>query len=189
MTRIQGEVNKNIGEINKVQLGLPKEITCIQATLNQHTDQLERIERHQKECACEDQLGALMEMIRSLEARLNQHEVESDQSHLESRTGSIQGQRDKTFHPQHESTLPLPKRDEVPKGAKVKKPDPYDRQRGQEAKHFLTKMEIYFLVYDNVFTDQRKIMATLSNTTKTASAWTQNFLTKLVQKKKHPSLQ
>lgn len=81
-------------------------------------------------------------------------------------------------------------RDEIPKGAKAKKPEPFSGKRGQEAETFMMKMEIYFNNYGNAFTDRRKISTTLTNMAEgKASRWAKPFLRRHLASDPHEFLQ
>ncbi|KDN45625.1 hypothetical protein RSAG8_04709, partial [Rhizoctonia solani AG-8 WAC10335] len=79
--------------------------------------------------------------------------------------------------------------DNIPKGAKLKKPEPFNGKRGAEAETFLMKMQMYFNDYQNAFTDERKIIATLSNMGEgEPSRWAKPLLHKLMDKETHEYL-
>ncbi|KAG8783508.1 hypothetical protein FRC12_019641 [Ceratobasidium sp. 428] len=78
------------------------------------------------------------------------------------------------------------RREEVPKGARAKKPNAFNRKRGQEAELFLMKMEVYFQEYPTAFNDHRRIQAFLTNMGKgEAAKWAKPLLSKPVTGEPH----
>ncbi|EUC56014.1 retrotransposon gag protein, partial [Rhizoctonia solani AG-3 Rhs1AP] len=78
--------------------------------------------------------------------------------------------------------------DEIPKGAKIKQPDPYDGKRGIEAESFIMKMELYFGEWPTAFPEDRKIKTTLNNMKDTAGKWAKPLMQKLLADQEHPYL-
>ncbi|KAG8729123.1 hypothetical protein FRC10_004272 [Ceratobasidium sp. 414] len=90
----------------------------------------------------------------------------------------------------HERAHVHPSRDNIPKGAKAKKPEPFEgKKRDQEAEVFLMKMEMYFNDYPGAFSDKRKISATLTNIMKEGDGtqWAKPLLRKLLDEVPHYS--
>ncbi|QRV88081.1 Retrotransposon-derived protein PEG10 [Ceratobasidium sp. AG-Ba] len=79
--------------------------------------------------------------------------------------------------------------DDIPKGARAKKPDAFNGKRGQEAEIFLMKMEIYFNDYGTAFQDSRKMATFLTNMGEgEASKWAKPLLRKILDKEPHEYL-
>ncbi|KAG9101854.1 hypothetical protein FRC07_010273, partial [Ceratobasidium sp. 392] len=78
----------------------------------------------------------------------------------------------------------------IAKEAQTKKPEPFDRKKGKEAKAFLIKMDIHFEDYDEgTFNDNQKISATLMNmANRDASKWAEPLLQKILAKETHEFL-
>ena len=80
--------------------------------------------------------------------------------------------------------------DDIPKGAKLKKPEPYSGKRGVESESFLMGMELYFEEYPTAFDDNRKIKATLMNMGEgEPSKWASPILHKYLKHQEHPWLE
>jgi hypothetical protein len=80
-------------------------------------------------------------------------------------------------------------REDVPKGAKLKLPDPFNGKRGTEAETFMMKMEMYFKEYSKHFTDERKIRATLVNMGEgEPTKWANPLMQKHLNNTSHPYL-
>ncbi|QRV84466.1 Retrotransposon gag protein [Ceratobasidium sp. AG-Ba] len=79
----------------------------------------------------------------------------------------------------------------IPKEVQTKKPDPFNRRKGKEAKNFIMKMEIYFDDYEEgIFDDKKKITNVLMNMQNgDAGNWAQPFLHNLSLKEEHPILE
>lgn len=176
----------NVGALNRNFDTIPKDITRIHNTLHAHSEQLERMEANQREC--HTTLNALLEMIQGLDERVTQHE---DSEHNTDRAPSkAETVRSKTFefNPARGSTAKPEKVREGPKEAKLKRPSPYEGKRGTEAEDFLIRMEVFFMDYDDYFTDEKKIKATLNNTAKQAATWAKTYLQKILNQEQHEHL-
>jgi hypothetical protein len=113
-------------------------------------------------------LENLSAMIQGLDGRV-QEELESREENESRRSERPE------YHPpphespsfdlndQRQSTRVHNQQDEIPKGARAKKPEPFNGKRGREAELFIMRMEIYFLDYPTAFNDVRKITTTLTN--------------------------
>ncbi|QRV97679.1 Retrotransposon gag protein [Ceratobasidium sp. AG-Ba] len=97
-------------------------------------------------------------------------------------------------HTPHPRTPKKPKQtentpDDIPKGARAKKPDAFSGKRGQEAEIFLMKMEIYFNDYGTAFNDSRKMATFLTNMGEgEASKWAKPLLRKILDQEQHEYL-
>ncbi|QRV96806.1 Retrotransposon gag protein [Ceratobasidium sp. AG-Ba] len=97
-------------------------------------------------------------------------------------------------HTPHPRTPKKPKQTEntpedIPKGARAKKPDAFSGKRGQEAEIFLMKMEIYFNDYGTAFNDSRKMATFLTNMGEgEASKWAKPLLRKILDQEQHEYL-
>ncbi|QRV98627.1 Retrotransposon gag protein [Ceratobasidium sp. AG-Ba] len=97
-------------------------------------------------------------------------------------------------HTPHPRTPKKPKQTEntpedIPKGARAKKPDAFSGKRGQEAEIFLMKMEIYFTDYGTAFNDSRKMATFLTNMGEgEASKWAKPLLRKILDQEQHEYL-
>ncbi|QRV93052.1 Retrotransposon gag protein [Ceratobasidium sp. AG-Ba] len=79
--------------------------------------------------------------------------------------------------------------EDIPKGARAKKPDAFSGKRGQEAEIFLMKMEIYFNDYGTAFNDSRKMATFLTNMGEgEASKWAKPLLGKILDQEQHEYL-
>ncbi|QRW03356.1 Retrotransposon-derived protein PEG10 [Ceratobasidium sp. AG-Ba] len=80
-------------------------------------------------------------------------------------------------------------KDEIPKGARAKKPEAFNGKRGQEAEIFLMKMEIYFNDYGTAFDNNRKMATFLTNMGEgEAAKWAKPLLRKILDKESHEYL-
>ncbi|QRV92650.1 Retrotransposon gag protein [Ceratobasidium sp. AG-Ba] len=97
-------------------------------------------------------------------------------------------------HTPHPRTPKKPKPTEntpedIPKGARAKKPDAFSGKRGQEAEIFLMKMEIYFNDYGTAFNDSRKMATFLTNMGEgEASKWAKPLMRKILDQEQHEYL-
>ncbi|QRV84618.1 Retrotransposon gag protein [Ceratobasidium sp. AG-Ba] len=94
-------------------------------------------------------------------------------------------------HTPHPRTPKKPKQtpEDIPKGARAKKPDTFSGKRGQEAEIFLMKMEIYFNDYGTAFNDSRKMATFLTNMGEgEASKWAKPLLRKILDQEQHEYL-
>jgi hypothetical protein len=93
-------------------------------------------------------------------------------------------------HTRQSTQLP-DRQDEIPKGARAKKPEAFSRKKGKEAETFLMKMELYFRDYPAVFADDRKITTTLTHMTDGGEGgkWAQPLLKHCVDETPHATLQ
>ncbi|QRV92164.1 Retrotransposon gag protein [Ceratobasidium sp. AG-Ba] len=80
-------------------------------------------------------------------------------------------------------------KDDIPKGARAKKPDAFNGKRGQEAEIFLMKMKIYFNDYGTAFQDCWKMATFLTNMGEgEASKWAKPLLRKILDQEPHEYL-
>ncbi|QRV77041.1 Retrotransposon gag protein [Ceratobasidium sp. AG-Ba] len=80
-------------------------------------------------------------------------------------------------------------KDEIPKGARAKKPEAFNGKRGQEAEIFLMKMEIYFNDYGTAFNNNRKMATFLTNMGEgEAAKWAKPLLRKILDEEPHEYL-
>ncbi|QRW08586.1 Retrotransposon gag protein [Ceratobasidium sp. AG-Ba] len=80
-------------------------------------------------------------------------------------------------------------KDEIPKGARAKKPEAFNGKRGQEAEIFLMKMEIYFNDYGTAFDNNRKMATFLTNMGEgEAAKWAKPLLRKILDEEPHEYL-
>ncbi|QRW08923.1 Retrotransposon gag protein [Ceratobasidium sp. AG-Ba] len=80
-------------------------------------------------------------------------------------------------------------KDEIPKGARAKKPEAFNGKRGQEAEIFLMKMEIYFNDYGTAFDNNRKMATFLTNMGEgEAAKWAKPLLRKILDEESHEYL-
>ncbi|QRV93682.1 Retrotransposon gag protein [Ceratobasidium sp. AG-Ba] len=97
-------------------------------------------------------------------------------------------------HTPHPKTPKKPKQTEntpedIPKGARAKKPEAFSGKRGQEAEIFLMKMEIYFNDYGTAFNDSRKMATFLTNMGEgEASKWAKPLMRKILDQEPHEYL-
>ncbi|QRW03544.1 Retrotransposon-derived protein PEG10 [Ceratobasidium sp. AG-Ba] len=77
-------------------------------------------------------------------------------------------------------------KDEIPKGARAKKPEAFNGKRGQEAEIFLMKMEIYFNDYGTAFDNNRKMATFLTNMGEgEAAKWAKPLLRKILDEESY----
>ncbi|QRV74504.1 Retrotransposon gag protein [Ceratobasidium sp. AG-Ba] len=80
-------------------------------------------------------------------------------------------------------------KDEIPKGARAKKPEAFNGKRGPEAEIFLMKMEIYFNDYGTAFDNNRKMATFLTNMGEgEAAKWAKPLLRKILDEEPHEYL-
>lgn len=189
MQRQNAELTVHVGSLNRTSHTLSKDSIQIQGILEHHTQQLTRLTLNQEECHAT--LEALMEMVQALDTRVTKHEEsEHGTERPLSRVSSTRSSSDKyKFPPPQRASTEHPKRrPDAPKEAKTKRPDKYEGKKGAEAEDFITRMEIYFLDYPEYFTDQKKIVATLNNTAKTAATWARTYLKHILNNEPHEHL-
>ncbi|QRV74612.1 Retrotransposon gag protein [Ceratobasidium sp. AG-Ba] len=113
------------------------------------------------------------------------------------RRGLFPGDKPPSDPPSREGT-PLPRtpkkpkkaesstKEDIPKGARAKKPEAFNGKRGQEAKIFLMKMEIYYKDYGTAFDNERKMATFLTNMGEgEASKWAKPLLRKILEEEEH----
>lgn len=174
LQRQNADLIARIGELSRTSADIPKEITRIHGVTHYHTGQLEqvlerleRIETNQRET--QTTLTALIEMVQEVDEKMTQHEESEHHTERAPSRANSHGSETFDFDPPRGSTAKPEKVRDGPKEAKLKQPALYEGKRGTEAEDFITRMEVYFMDYDDYFTDEKKVKATLNNTAKTSS--------------------
>lgn len=134
---------------------------------------------------------SILEILQAIESKQNSREdirPESRQSTFSNhfRLGT------EVKDPAHSTTIygARTTKEDLPKGARLKKPEAFSGKRGREAETYLMKMELYFCEYPNSFDDDRKIEAVLANMAEgEASQWAQPILLKQLNGTFHKNLQ
>src|SRR5436190_20064633 len=182
-------MNEEIDTVRTAITALPDLLQRLLTATEANTERLDNLRREGQETR-----DNLEEMDEQLTLLLNENK---ETERPPSPTDSIRSrERESTpfFRKRRTSSPPprkeKPKTEEIPRGAKAKKPDAFEgKRRDQAADIFLMRMEVYFNDYPGAFDDHKKITAALSNMKEgDATRWAQPLLKRLLEGREHPAL-
>lgn len=213
--RVQGileRIDQCTYRMEQGQQALPNIMDIIREDLTHQRDILREVQEELRDGLREqgNQLDALTMMLQAVDQRVSTQGQEqsptrtaspaiSERTRGRPRTEDYIRRENRSFvgSPHRHSTVPRniepqsERRIEIPKDARMKRPDAFSGKRGQEAETFLSKMNMYFndWVDTGAFTDHRKISTTLANLKEgDASRWAKPLINKINNQEPHEHL-
>ncbi|QRV89302.1 Retrotransposon gag protein [Ceratobasidium sp. AG-Ba] len=205
MVKIEKSIEKLSKQMNDIVIAMGAMGKEVAKDLNEQKDALQRLREDTE--VLQETLQVIEERTSSTDIMDKDHQwepvAESSQAKRPRRQGRLfpgdnppgpPSEPPSRGHTPHPRTPKKPKptesvEEDIPKGARAKKPDAFNGKRGQEAEIFLMKMEIYFNDYGTAFQDSRKMATFLTNMGEgEASKWAKPLLRKILDKETHEYL-
>ncbi|QRV92876.1 Retrotransposon gag protein [Ceratobasidium sp. AG-Ba] len=205
MIKIEKSIEKLSKQMNDIVIAMGAMGKEVAKDLNEQKDALQRIREDTE--VLQETLQVIEERTSSTDIMDKDHQwepaAESSQAKGPRRQGGLfpgnnppgpPSEPPSRGHTPHPRTPKKPKQTEnapedIPKGARAKKPEAFSGKRGQEAEIFLMKMEIYFNDYGAAFNDSRKMATFLTNMGEgEASKWAKPLMRKILDQEPHEYL-